>query len=216
MHPFYEEFLNYLDNEEKENCVEFIISKLENKELNILTLYSEILGPALNQFHCDLEEEKLCIWREHIRKSIIRTITEICYQYILKERKERGKAITDIKILVGCPAEEYCNIEAKMISDIFTFYGFDSIFIGADLPRSEIRDAINLLKPQIITLSITNYYNLIEAEKAIKLIKEHTDFKGKIVVGGLAFLSNPEIYKKIGADYLIRDYDEIERIVGGI
>ena len=213
---FLNEFLEYLDAEDKEKCVNFIIKKINNKELDISTLYSQILEPSLNRFYCDVEEEKLCVWKEHIRTSIIRAIIEICYPYILNERKEKKIKLLNIKVLVGCPSEEYHDVGARMIADIFTLYGYDSIFIGANTPRTEIKDAINILKPKIIALSITNYYNLVEAEKAIALIKSYTEFKGKIVVGGIAFLSNPEIYKKIGADILIKNYNQIKNLAEGI
>ena len=56
----------------------------------------------------------------------------------------------------------------------------------------------------------------MEAEKAISLIKEHTDFDGKIIVGGLAFMSNPEIYKKIGADIYGKNYKDIQKLTGEV
>ena len=171
MHALYGEFMEYLDKEDKENCIKFIKDKLDKKELDIPTLYKEILEPSLNAFYCDVEEEKLCIWKEHIRTSIIRTIIEICYLYILKERKEKGAKLINQTVLIGCPAEEYHDTGARMIADIFTLYGFNAIFVGANTPREEIRDAINLLKPKFIGISVTISYNLVEAEKAISLIR---------------------------------------------
>ena len=212
MHPLYDEFLEYIDKEDKEKCVEFVLNKLDNKEINVPTLYKEILEPSLNRFYCDVDEEKLCIWKEHVRSSIIRTIIELCYPYILKERNERNIKILNKKIFIGCPAEEYHEIGARMIADIFILNGYDAIFVGANTPREEIRDAINSLKPAYIGICITNYFTLIEAEKAISLIKEHTEFTGKILVGGQAFLSNPDNYKKIGADLLIQNYGDIEKL----
>ena len=212
MHPFYLEFLKLLENEDKEKCVEYIILKLDRKEIDVRTLYTELLEPSLNLFYCDAEDEELCIWKEHIRTSIIHTIIEICYPYLIKEKKERGIKSNQIKVLVACPAEELHDVGAKMIADFFTLYGFDAIYIGANTPRTEFRDAINILKPKIIALSVTNYFNLMEAEKAISLIKEHTDFDGKIIVGGLAFMSNPEIYKKIGADIFLENYKDIQKL----
>ena len=212
MHPFYEEFLKLLENEDKEKCVEYVILKLDRKEIDVRTLYTELLEPSLNLFYCDAEDEELCIWKEHIRTSIIHTIIEICYPYLIKEKKERGIKSNQIKVLVACPAEELHDVGAKMIADFFTLYGFDAIYVGANTPRTEIRDAINTLKPKIIALSVTNYFNLMEAEKAISLIKQHTEFDGKIVVGGQAFQNNPGNYKKIGADILISDFNDIEKL----
>ena len=212
MHPFYEEFLKFLDNEDKENSVKYIISKLDGKEIDIPTLYTEILAPSLNSFYCDGEVDELCIWKEHIRTSIIKTIIEICYPYIIRERKENGFEPKHIKVLIGCPAEELHDVGAKMVADFFTLYGYEAIFVGANTPRTEIGDAINTLKPRIIAISVTNYFNLMEAEKAISLIKEHTDFDGKIIVGGLAFMKNPEIYKKIGADIFVENYNQLQKL----
>jgi methanogenic corrinoid protein MtbC1 len=212
MHPLYDEFLGYIDKEDKEKCVEFVLNKLNNKELDIPTLYKEILEPSLNRFYCDMEAEKLCIWKEHVRTSIIRTIIELCYPFILKERKEKGIKVLNKKILIGCPSEEYHEIGARMIADIFVLNGFDATFVGANTPREEIRDAINILKPKYIGICVTNYYTLVEAEKAISLIRNHTEFDGKILVGGLAFQDNPDNFKKIGADTLIQDFKDIEKL----
>ena len=212
MHPLYNEFLEYIDKEDKEKCVEFVLSKLNNKELDVSTLYKEILEPSLNRFYCDVNEEKLCIWKEHVRTSIVRTLIELCYPYILKERKEKNIKISNQKVFIGCPAEEYHEVGARMIADIFVLNGFDAVFVGANTPREEIRDAINSLKPKYIGICVTNYFTLVEAEKAISLIKQHTDFDGKIIVGGSAFQNSPENYKKIGADILIQSFEEIEKL----
>jgi methanogenic corrinoid protein MtbC1 len=107
-------------------------------------------------------------------------------------------------------------VGARMVADIFTLNGFEAIFVGANTPREEIRDAINALKPRYIGICVTNYFTLVEAEKVIKLIKEHTEFKGKIIVGGSAFLNNPQNYKKIGADILIQDFEDIKKLAEGI
>ena len=37
---FLNEFLEYLDAEDKEKCVDFIIKKLDNKEIEVSTFYS--------------------------------------------------------------------------------------------------------------------------------------------------------------------------------
>jgi methanogenic corrinoid protein MtbC1 len=213
MHPFYEVFLNFLDNEDKEKSVEFVLSKLNNKEIDIPTLYSEILEPALNRFYCDIDDKKKCIWKEHIRSSIIRTIIEICYPYIIKERNLKGLKPLGVRVLIGCPAEEHCDTGARMIADIFTLNGFESFFVGADTPREEIKDAVEILKPKFVFLNITNYYTLVEVAQIISLIREKTKFEGKIIVGGTAFLNNPQAYKRIGADILLKNYNEINSLV---
>ncbi len=216
MHPLYNQFLEYLLNENKKKAVNFILSKLKNKEIDIITLHSEIMTPALNTMFCDIENKHSeCIWKEHIRTSIVRTIIECSYPYIIKEREEKGIKKKDDKVIVVCPSEEYHEIGARIVVDFFTLLGFDTIFIGANTPRNEIEAAIELINPKYVAISVTTYYNLVEAEKAINFIREKAKFTGKIIVGGTAFINNPEIYKKIGADLLIQTFDDIKQLTEG-
>ena len=43
-------------------------------------------------------------------------------------------------------------------------------------------------------------------------LKKIPDFYGKIVVGGYAFDSNPDHVKAVGADFYLRNFDDIEAI----
>ena len=48
MHPMYEEFVGHLAREDKLRCVELALSKLSRGEIDVVTLYNEVLTPALN------------------------------------------------------------------------------------------------------------------------------------------------------------------------
>ena len=61
-----QEFKGFFDNEDKENAVKYIISKLQSKEVDVIQLYSKILTPLLNNIQCDLKDKKICIWKEHV------------------------------------------------------------------------------------------------------------------------------------------------------
>ena len=105
------------------------MSKLERKEIDIVSLYTEILGPALNSMEQE-ENDEAFIWREHVRSSIIRTIIENCYPYVIFEREEKYNNIkVDKKVAVVCPSEELHEIGARMIADFFTLLGLSLIHI---------------------------------------------------------------------------------------
>ena len=106
MHPLYDEFISYLDAQNKEKGVIFVLSNLSDGQIDIPTLYNEILTPALNEATCKLEQRELCIWEEHLRTSIVRTIIEICYPYVIRARNERVGTSLKGKVIVVCPPEE--------------------------------------------------------------------------------------------------------------
>ena len=210
MDNLYNKFLEYLNQENKEQAVELMLKafiKAEN-DVDIINLYKNVLQKSINDMTCNLADKKICIWKEHIRSSIIRTILECAYPHIVRiknnlQRQYKGK------VTVVCPDGEYHEIGARMVSDYFMLAGYSSIYVGASTPKSEFIYAINEIKPDVVALSITNYYNFISAERTIKEIRKNSLKNIKIIVGGTAFLNNPNAYKDIGADYLLNEYEEI-------
>lgn len=210
---FYNKFMEYLEKEDKEKAVFYAISLLEENKIDILTLYTKILAPSLNNMFCKSTEKGICIWREHVRSSIIRTIIECAYPYVIKQRDKNGIERRNESVVVVCPQDEYHEIGARMVADFYTLHGFDTVFVGANTPKQDFVSAINVIKPKYVVISVTNYYNIVNAERAIKKIRENANYDLKIIVGGYAFRANKEIYKDIGADYLMDSFEEIEAFI---
>lgn len=210
MKEFYEEFIFYLEEENKEKAVKIVLDKLNSEEINIVELYTKILAPSLNNMECKLEDKKICIWREHVRSSIIRTIIECCYPYVIKEKY---KEINNLKVVIVCPSEEYHEIGARMAADFFTLCGFNTTFVGSNTPKEDFLSAIDVVKPDYVVISVTNYYNLVLAKRAIEKIKNESNFKGRIFVGGYAFKNNMDSVKKVGAEKYIDSFEDIQMLL---
>lgn len=216
-HELYSQFIDLLQKEDKNRAVSMILDKLESGELDILTLYSDILTPAQNELVC-WQDDFLCIWREHVRTSIVRTIIECCYPYVVKETKKYSVANGE-KVIIGCPSEEYHEIGARMVADYFTLLGFHVTFVGANTPQSEIMNAIVHVKPKIVGISVTNFYNLVAAGKIVSSlaqIRKEKDLDFKIVVGGNAFRLNPRAHEEMGADTVLQTFGDLKRYAGEV
>lgn len=207
------QFQSYLDNEDRYACVDFALSGLKNGDFSITQLYEEILKPSLNRIGSPGSEGKTSIWQEHVKSSIVRTIIENCYIYVIKEREKRnfnsGK-----KALVLCPDGENHEIGARMVTDFMTLYGIDAIFIGSSTPKEEFIDAVQTIRPDVVSISVTNYLNLVSAKKTIAYIREKSGQDMMIVVGGSAFCNNPGIFRELGADRLINSIEDIQKLAG--
>jgi methanogenic corrinoid protein MtbC1 len=214
MHPFLEEFVRHLDEENREKCVDFVLSKLDSKEIDVVTLFTEVLTPALNEMKKEGPEEEF-IWKEHIKSSIVRTVVECCYRYVIKEKKARFGDDSGLKAMVLCPPEEQHEIGARMVADFFTLAGYDVTFVGANTPRDSFLSAIKIKQPRYVAISISNFYNILAAKKTIESIRVAAPEDVIIVVGGSAFASHPEAFKDVGADRLLRTYEDITKLEGG-
>lgn len=211
MLSFYNEFMEQLEAGNREGSLNLVLSKLKNNQIDIITLYTEILAPSLNNME-PCENDMTFIWREHIRSSIIRTIIENCYSYVIKERNEKYNFTTNKKVAVVCPPEEYHEIGARMVTDFFTLLGYNCTFVGSNTPYEEFIEALKIIKLDYIALSISNHFNLFAARKVIEKIKE-SNSDVKIVVGGNAFKNMKEYYKVLNADMYIETFEDIMKLV---
>lgn len=194
--------------ENRELATLLAIKMLEQNEVSIVELYEEVLKKALYQIDCG-EFDRECIWKEHVKTAIVRTIIEVTYPFILKEIKDIKP--NEKKVLVVCPPEEYHEIGAKMVHDYFILNGFDSTFIGANTPVEVILDSIKYTKPDFVAISVTNLYNIINAKKLIERIK-NTYKDVKIFAGGQAFLKEGSL-ETVNADYHLKDYKSIKDLL---
>ncbi|MFO7881470.1 MAG: cobalamin-dependent protein [Kosmotogaceae bacterium] len=208
----YEDFINLLNTYDKEKAFNFAIDLLNNETLGVVDLYEQVLKPSLNNWNCDHENNKLCIWQEHIRSSIIRSIIEGCYPFVLKA-KEKISESSEKTVAVVCPPDEQHEIGARIVTDYFTLNGFKSVFVGSNTPAESFIEAIKIHELDYIAISVTNYYHLFKTKKLIHEIKKFSP-KTKIVVGGRAFLERKEKYLELGADYFIENINDISTLKG--
>ncbi len=199
------QFNDLITKGEKEQLIELLIESLSKNEMTVRKLYKERILPSIDDFECPFQEDPLCIWKEHVRTSITRTIIEVIYPYLLKERKPfNGK-----KIIMTCPSEEYHDLPLRVVSDWFELNGFKSIFAGGNTPLPSLILALDYEKPDYLGLSVSNPYNLYRAQNIIEAVREKDKSIG-IVVGGRAFNKNSAFVKKMDYDVFLRNIDDID------
>ena len=212
MHPLYEAFAAHLDAEDKDACVRFALDHLQNRDLYVTTLYDELLKPSLYADFCKEDDQRICIWKEHVRTSIVRTIIECCYPYVMRERDAAGKMDKGMAAVL-CPPEEWHDVGARMVADFFTLAGFKTTFVGVNTPRREIINALRYLRPDYIAVSITNYYNLVASREIVREMLQLRDvFPFKLVLGGQACRGNSGACQAMQADYLLQTSTEIMKL----
>ncbi len=212
MEQIFSEFKKYFDEENKEKAVGYILEKLDKKEIDVVELYSNILTPALNNLECNLEDNRICIWKEHVKTAIVRTIVENSYLHVIEKRNLENRPPKGTAVVL-CPPDEYHDLGARMVSDFFTICGYDSIFVGGNTPYNDFYNAVSLIKPDIVAISVSNYYHLVATKRMVEEIKNAVDYPLKIVVGGYAFHKDKDNkLKTVGADFYAGSYEDILKL----
>lgn len=199
-----EQIKDYIRQEDKNNAVISSVEALEKKEISVHELYEEIVKPVLYEIDCK-ENDVECIWKEHVKSAIVRMIIESSYKFVIEESKKAKKR--NKKVLIVCPTEEYHVLGARIAHDYFVMSGFEAVFVGANTPLDVVLNAMTYTRPDYVAISVTNYYNVINAKKIINAIKK-IDSSVTILAGGQAF-NNEDALKAVQADGSIKTFEDI-------
>lgn len=211
----YEKFVECLENDDKPNAVRIALDALETGKVGIVELYNELLMPVQNKMELEERRESVAIWKEHFRTSVVRTVVEYCYPRVVNEGLRNSFRTGKKKILIFCPAEEYHDVGARMIADFFTLCGHQVYFLGGNTPPKALLQAMVRLRPEVIAMGVSNYFNLVAARRTIEDVRKILGNEISIILGGAAFKDNLSVVKEIGGDYYVDSYDAVVRISEG-
>jgi methanogenic corrinoid protein MtbC1 len=91
------------------------------------------------------------------------------------------------------------DIGLRAVADLFQIAGWRSLFLGANVPATEIARAANTFGVDLVVLNATLATQLKPLGEAIATIKSEAPGR-KVLVGGLAFDGLPELWRELGAD----------------
>jgi len=173
------EFLSALIIGKHNECNNLVNNYLE-KDSSIKNLYEELLKKTLYKVGELWEFNKISVATEHLASAIVESILNQLYPTIISNEK------INKLVIASCVENEYHQIGIKMISDVFEMNGWDALFLGSNLPTSELIEFVRLRKPDLLALSLSLYFNIPKLELMINQV--HHEFPDlPILVGGQAF-----------------------------
>jgi methanogenic corrinoid protein MtbC1 len=107
------------------------------------------------------------------------------------------------------------DIGLRAAADLFRLAGWHTIFLGADMPTSEIAQAAQRYNATLVALSATLTTQLGTLAAAVEHVRKHAG-KSRILVGGLALEGSPELWKQMGADGYAPEIDSIVAIAASL
>jgi len=179
------------------------------KGIPIKDIYVFVFEPSLKEIGRLWHTDKITIAQEHYFTATTESIMAQLYSKILESNRN------GLKFVAVCVAEETHQVGIKMVADILELDGWDTYYLGENVPK---RDLISFLidqKPQVLGISVTmvgHLQNVIETIEAIRNIDVLKYIK--ILVGGYPFNIDKELWSKIGADLYAPNAIETCELVG--
>jgi len=195
--PLVEEARTYLDlllSGERKKAAS-LIEELVEKGQSIKEIYEHIFQKTQYEVGALWQNNKISVAHEHYCTAATQLIMSSLYPRIFSMVKNGKK-------LVACSvADELHEIGIRMVSDFFEIEGWDTHYLGANMPDEHLILFLKEEKPDILAISVTLPLYIERAAKLIEKVREDKRTGNiKIMVGGYPFRIVPDLWKKIGAD----------------
>ena len=195
--PLKEEVKMYLDcllNGKRQEATQ-LISDLISKETSIKDIYQHIFQISQYEIGRLWQCNKITVAHEHYCTAATQQIMSGLYSHIFSMNRNG-------KTLVACSISgELHELGIRMVTDFFEMEGWDTYYLGANMPENHLLEALKEYKADILALSVTLPTHVSKSLALIDNLKNKEEFKNlKIMVGGYPFITNPNLWKNVGAD----------------
>jgi len=202
LYPLAKKYLDALLKGEREIAGRMILDAVEKGE-DVKNIYLHVFQRTQHEIGRLWYLNRISVAEEHFASAATQLIMSQLYPYIFSTEK------IGLKLVAACVADELHEIGIRMVADFFEMDGWDTYYIGANAPLAGIRDAIMKYRADILALSVTMPFHLTRLSETIKAIRSAVDMKGlKIMIGGYAANSFPDLWQRVGADGYARDAEQ--------
>lgn len=202
----YEKYLQLLLQGNRAACTKMVQNLLDHN-VDIKSLYIDLFQKSLYKVGKLWEYNKITVAREHMVTALTESLMNLVYPYLfeISTSKEKNR-----KALISCTANEHHQIGGKMVADIFEMQGWNTHFLGANTPTEHMLNYIQEIKPDIVGLSLSVYFNLPSLKNELEAIR--SDFSNiDVLVGGQAFKwGGTELLNKYPGTSYMQSLDSLE------
>jgi methanogenic corrinoid protein MtbC1 len=182
-----------------------IVQELNTADIPLKDLYLNLFQRSLYRTGELWEHHKVSVSVEHLATAITERLLT------LVEPKIFSGQYRDQSVIVACVADEYHQLGARMVADLFELHGWRGYFLGANTPVQDLLNMIEQKNPALIALSLSIYSNLPALIKALDTVRaKYPDLP--ILVGGQAFRwGGTDLLKQYRNVTYISSIDQLEQ-----
>jgi len=167
--------------------------------LSLVELYVGIIQPAMYEVGWRWETGRLDVYREHAISSQIQSHLSL----LMTGHQKNPQGPRFLGFAVSGDQHE---LGIRMISDILQYSGWNSLFLGVNLPVLSMVTAIRDFRPAVIGISATLDQHLSGLQQTIHFLRsELKAICPKIMVGGFSLIHDPARAAALGADAVAVD-----------
>jgi MerR family transcriptional regulator, light-induced transcriptional regulator len=166
---------------------------------SIADVQQHVIAAAQREIGRLWEESRIGIAQEHMATAISQLALAQLYRHA-QPHVARGR-----KVAVACVEGELHDFPARLVADALDLAGYDTRFLGADVPTGSLLQVIEREKPDLLALSITMPFHAAALRRQVRAVREQTHGRLPIAVGGLACSQLEPITREIAPEIVSDD-----------
>ncbi len=191
-------YLSALLRYDRHSASALILAAVENK-VSIKEIYCYVFERCQYEIGRLWQLNVVSVAQEHYCTASTQLIMSQLYPYIFRsDRTFRGT------IVAACVSGELHEIGARMLCDLLEMEGWNTIYLGANVPTSGIVDVLRDNRSNILAVSASMTFHIPAVREVIAAVRL-TIPATRILVGGYAFKIAPNLWRDVGADYWAKD-----------
>jgi MerR family transcriptional regulator, light-induced transcriptional regulator len=203
------QYLSALLRFDRHSASTLILRSVENK-VSIKEIYCHVFEPCQYEIGRLWQSNVVSVAQEHYCTASTQFVMSQLYPYIFRsDRTVRGT------IVAACVSGELHEIGARMLCDLLEMEGWNTIYLGANVPTAGIVDVLRDNHSDILAVSASMTFHIPAVREVIAAVRS-ARAETRILVGGYAFKIAPNLWRDVGADFCTNDAADAISLIGGL
>ena len=194
--PFYPEAQAYLSavmGADRHLALQKIQDFLQ-QGLTVKDIYLHVFQPVQHELGRLWQVNRISIAQEHFGTALTQLAMAQLYPQVFSTER------VGFRLVAACVGSELHEIGIRMVADFFEMAGWDTYYLGANVPAVDIIAAVEEQDADLLALSITMSTQITQLRDLIAKIRGGIKHDIKILVGGHPFNVDPKAWQVVGAD----------------
>ncbi len=162
---------------------------------SVRDIYLHVFQPSQREVGRLWQLNQMSVAQEHFCTAATQVIMSQLYPAIF------GSARNGKRLVATGVGGELHEIGLRMVADFFEMEGWDTHYLGANLPTSSVAEAVSEQQPDVLAISATMVFHVKLVSDVIRQVRAIPREKPLgILVGGYPFNVDPQLWRHVGAD----------------
>jgi methylmalonyl-CoA mutase cobalamin-binding domain/chain len=179
--------------------------------LDVRDVYLYVFQPVQREVGRLWQLNQISVAQEHYCTAATQMVMSQLYPRIFSARRV-GRTL-----VATCVGNELHELGVRMVADFFEMAGWDTYYLGANVPMESILRAVADRRAHVLAVSATMTYHVGHVRALIDHIRSSSvEHDVRILVGGYPFNVSTSLWKTVGADGYARDAQQAVGVADGL